>query len=129
VYQSDADDLLEFIGEDEIPHTAKKQPLILTLGKAFDIVCESMETDRYEEENLEFVEYHYYLNNQKEETVIIKVDHSIHDRGWEMVETSHVYEKTNSTEVLFNVEVKPDEVATVSFKYVIDRTIYIKNKN
>lgn len=129
VYQADSDDLLEFIGEDEIPHTSKKQPLILALGKAFDIVCESMERNRYEEENLEFVEYHYYLNNQKEETVTIKVDHSIHDRGWEMVETSHDYEKITSKNVLFNVEVKPDEVAAVCFKYVIDRTIFIKNKN
>jgi hypothetical protein len=129
VYQADSDNLLEFIGEDEIPHTAKKQPLTLTLGKAFDIVCDSMETNRYEEENLEFVEYHYYLNNQKEETVTIKIDHSIHDRGWEMVETSHDYEKTTSKSVLFNVKVKPDEVAAVSFKYVIDRTIYIKNRD
>lgn len=128
VYQADSDNLLEFIGEDEIPHTAKKQPIILTLGKAFDIVCDSMETDRYKKKNLEYVVYSYNLHNQKEETVTIKVDHLIHERGWEMVETSHPYEKTTSRNVLFNVEVKPDEMATVSLKYVIDHTVYIKNK-
>lgn len=127
VYQADSDNLLEFIGED--PHTAKKQPITLTLGKAFDIVVESMETDRYEEENLVFIEYHYYISNQKDEKVTVKVDHSISDRGWEMVETSHDYEKVTSQTIIFNVDVEPDEEAIISFKYVIDRTIYIKNRD
>ncbi|WP_227938315.1 DUF4139 domain-containing protein [Alkalihalobacillus deserti] len=129
VYQADSDHLLEFIGEDQIPHTAKKQPLVLTLGKAFDIVCDSMEINRYQEENLEFIEYHYYMNNLKDETVMVRINHSIPDRGWEMVETSHDFEKVTSQSIIFNIEVGPDVDTIISFKYVIDRTVYIKNRD
>lgn len=129
VYQADSDNLLEFIGEDQIPHTAKKQPIILNLGKAFDIVCDSLEFIRFEEEHLEFVEYHYYISNQKAENVVVKIDHYISDRGWEMVESNHEYRRTTSQSIVFHVDIQPETEAIVTFKYVIDRTVYIKSKS
>jgi hypothetical protein len=129
VYQADSDQLLEFIGEDRIPHTAKKQPITLTLGEAFDIVCESMEADRYEKENLEFIEYRYHLSNQKEEKVTVRIEHYINDRAWKMVENSYPFEKITSQTIQFNIEVEAEKEAFVSFKYMIDRTVYIKNRD
>jgi hypothetical protein len=128
VYQADSDQLLEFIGEDRIPHTAKKQLISLTLGEAFDIVCNSYEINRYEEENLEFIEYRYYIDNQKEEKVTIRIDHYLNDRAWEMVETSHHYDKITSQSIQFNVDVGSEEITKITFKYMIDRTVYIKNR-
>lgn len=129
VYQADSDQLLEFIGEDRIPHTAKKQPISLNLGEAYDIVCNSYETNRYEEENLEFIEYRYYIDNQKEEQVTVKIDHYLNDRAWEMVEASHPYDKITSQTIQFNVKVGSEEIAKVTFKYMIDRTVYIKKRD
>jgi hypothetical protein len=129
VYQSDSDNLLEFIGEDQIPHTAKKQPITLNLGTAFDIVCDFNEANRYEEDHLEYIEERYYIHNQKDEKVTVKIDHTIRERTWEMVKVSHKYEKISSRTITCNVEVKPDTMERVTFEYVIDNTIYIKNRD
>ncbi|MDG5789706.1 DUF4139 domain-containing protein [Evansella sp. AB-P1] len=128
VYEADSDNLLEFIGEDKISHIPKKLPIKITIGKAFDIVCEALEVDRYKENNLEFIEFHYNIDNHKEEAVTIKVEHQFYERDWEMIETSHQYEKLDSNTVLFHMEMKPDEKVVITLQYVIDHTIYIKNK-
>lgn len=128
VYQEDSDALLEFVGEDSLPHTAKKQPISLNLGKAFDILCDSLEKDRYEEEGIEYIEYEYQIYNQKDAAAPIKIEHRIHERSWKMVESSHEYEKMDSSTINFHLDVEADGSAVITFKYAVDRNVYVKRK-
>lgn len=128
VYQEDSDALLEFVGEDSLPHTAKKQPISLNLGKAFDILCDSLEKDRYEEEGIEYIEYEYQIHNQKDAAAPIKIEHRIHERSWKMVESSHEYEKMDSSTINFHLDVEADGSAVITFKYAVDRNVYVKRK-
>lgn len=130
VYQKDrADGGLEFIGEDRIPHTPKNEPIKLTLGEAFDIKCEKILVDQYEDElGLEVKEYNFIIRNHKAEKSLVKLNHYISNRYWTMVEATETYVKKGHNNLEFWVELEPEETRILSLIYRTDDSYPIKIK-
>jgi len=121
LYKADeADNSLEFIGEDSIDHTPKDENIKLTIGNAFDITFEFMEVDRKKINGFEHYKYVCYISNHKEESVEVRFEHYIWGI-WEMVRATHEYSKKTSRTIEFNVDVPADSKMLVEFEYKIDQ--------
>jgi hypothetical protein len=123
--QDDSDQTLEFIGEDQIPHTPKDEAIALSIGKAFDIVTTNREKRRYKVRGKEYVEYEYEVKNKKEERANIKINHYMYERNWTMKSHSHPFEVEDSRSIVFWIDVPANENAVVLFKYEINQEVDI----
>ena len=119
VYKRDeADDTLEFIGEDVISHKPREEEVLVRLGSAFDIVGERRQMDfrvnhaeRWMEEDIEVK-----LRNRKAEPVQVIVKENLYRWvNWEITRRNHDFEKQDARTVHFTVDAQPDEEATVSY--------------
>lgn len=119
VYKKDADDALEFVGEDQIDHTPENEKLRVFLGNAFDIVGERVQKEskavgeRSREDSIEI-----RLRNRKEERVeIVAVEHLYGD--WIISKNTHPYVKKNAGTAEFAVTVpaKGEAVLTYTVLY------------
>jgi hypothetical protein len=121
LYQvEEADNSLEFIGEDNIEHTPKDEEIQLVIGNAFDITFEYNEVDRQKIKGFEHLKYEYIIKNHKSETVEARFEHRAWG-SWEMVSSTHEYTKKTSGLVEFKVLVLADSEIKVSFEYKVDR--------
>ncbi len=116
VYQEDSDGSLEFVGEDRIAHTPKEEEVKLTVGSAFDIAAERAMTetkrlaDRIREEA-----YRIKLRNHKDEDVeVTVVEHIWGD--WDMLETTHDYEKKDASTIEFKVSVQKGKETVIEYR-------------
>lgn len=115
VYKSDGD-ALEFIGEDMIDHTPKKEKVKLKIGEAFDIVVNDVQkenkkiTDRVYEQS-----YEVTITNRKKEDIVVDVERMM-GFNWEILSSSLSYEKKDSQRILFKVSVKKDAKAVLKYK-------------
>lgn len=116
--KDDADDTLEFIGEDVIWHTPREEEVLVRLGTAFDIVGERRQVDfridvngHWMEEDIEIK-----LRNRKREPVKIIVKENLYRWvNWELTKKSHEFEKQDARTIHFPVSVQPDEEAVVTY--------------
>ncbi len=110
VYKKDNRDRLQFVGEDRIDHTPKKEIIRLKLGDAFDITANKKQTnfkkisgsprDEYVYESTYFIE----LKNGKDEAVTVKVVEPV-PGDWEMRKESQRHEKNSSNTAVWLVDV------------------------
>jgi len=115
LYKEDSAEDLQFLGEDRISHTPKDEDLSLFIGSAFDVKAERTLTatrkitDRVREED-----YEVSLRNHKDEDVVIRVVE--HPRGyWDVLRSSHEYEKAEAYRIEFQVPVAADDETTVTY--------------
>jgi hypothetical protein len=115
----DADDTLEFIGEDVIDHTPKDETVSITLGSAFDVVGErrqvAFEVDRNGRRMEETIEVK--IRNHKTEPVEVLVKEILF--RWatnDIVEATHDYERIDARTVHFPVEVRADGEAVIRYR-------------
>ena len=120
VSQIDPDDgSLEFIGEDVIDHTPKNEELLVELGNAFDVVGGRTQIDfrtdsarKWMEEEIEIT-----LRNHKEESVEVIVKENLFRwTNWEIVKTTHDFEKQNARTIHFPVTIPADGEVTVRYR-------------
>ncbi|MDR2426147.1 MAG: DUF4139 domain-containing protein [Endomicrobium sp.] len=100
-------DSMEFIGEDNIDHTAKDVKLSIYIGNAFDITGERKQTS-YKNISSKSVEesYKITLKNSKNTTVEVNVVESMYRwNNWEITQKSDVFTKKDSRTVEFLVTV------------------------
>jgi hypothetical protein len=118
-YRQDTDGQLEFTGENEIKHTPRDETIRAFTGSAFDIKGERRRTDyridmgqRWLDESFEIK-----LRNHKKEPVVVRVvEHLYRGMGWEIVEKSATFLKTDAQTIEFQVQVPPDGEKTVTYK-------------
>lgn len=121
LYMADeADSSLEFLGEDKINHTPKDEDLKLTIGNAFDVSFIFNEVDRSKSKGFEHRKYECIIKNHKEEVAEVHFDHHVWGI-WEMVSSSHDYDKKSSGLLEYSVSVPVDSETKVRFEYKIDR--------
>lgn len=116
----DADNSLEFIGEDSIDHTPKDEAIILTIGKAFDITFDYTEIDRKKLSGFEHYKYECVIKNHKDADAEIHFEPYVWGT-WEMVTSSHEYAKLASNQIEYTIIVPADSAMKVEFEYRIDR--------
>lgn len=117
VFKKDpADESLEFVGEDEIDHTPRKEKLSLYIGDAFDIAVEHKVTDSKQGRRQRTETHEVELRNRKDEAVEVFVDHQFGMYvDWKMDSASQDYEKRDARTVRFKVHVPADETVTLTF--------------
>jgi hypothetical protein len=118
VYQRDEEGKEQFIGEDEIDHTAKDEELKLYLGNAFDIVGERAQKDfksyaagHVVEETVEIK-----VRNHKNEAVEVMVyEHPWRWSQWEILKASADWEKVDQSTLKFPVKIGKDQERIVTY--------------
>lgn len=116
VYKADSDGSLQFIGEDHIDHTPKDETIKIKMGDAFDLVAERKQTewkkiswDTYE------VAFEVSLWNHKETSATISVVEPI-PGDWEILKTTHDYQKVEAHTVQFDVSVGKDKEVKLQYR-------------
>ena len=108
--KDDADNELEFIGEDALDHTAKDEEVLLTTGNAFDLVAETVTVERIKLSNRIFErEMKVTLKNRSGKTKTIIVIHNLYGT-WTIMKNSLPFKKKSASEIEFEKELKSDEV-------------------
>ncbi len=118
-YRRDADAQLQFVGENTIDHTPRKESVRVTTGNAFDLVGERKQTnfrvdtaDKWIDESFEIK----LRNRKKTDVVEIRVvEHLYRWSNWEITAKSDDFIKKDSQTIEFRVPVKPDEEKAVTY--------------
>jgi len=117
VFKKDpADDVLEFVGEDQIDHTAKKEKLSLYIGNAFDIVPEYTPLDTKRDRRMIRQSHKIEIRNRKDQPVTVFVDENFPRWvNWTINKATHKYEKRDAYTARFEVRLGADSTATVEY--------------
>ncbi|HUW61828.1 MAG TPA: DUF4139 domain-containing protein [Candidatus Bathyarchaeia archaeon] len=116
VYQEDQDGMLQFSGEDSIKHTPKDEKVSLRLGNAFDVKGERIQTDfRQIAQKVTESAYKITLRNHKQQDIVVEVVEPV-PGDWEVLESSHEYEKKDARTILFKVPVPKDGEVKVEYR-------------
>ena len=108
VYQHDADGQAEFVGQDQIDHTPKDEPVRIRIGYAFDLVVDRVQTANRKEagRNWNQQDWRITLRNHKDQPVVITVREPIDgNRNWEILESSHKGQKKDFRTLQYELEV------------------------
>ena len=117
VFKKDpADDMLEFVGEDTIDHTPRKEKLSLYIGNAFDVVVEYTLLKSEKGRRMLRQTHKIELRNRKDEDVVVFVDEKFGAWvNWKIDESTHEYEKRDARTARFTVTLNADSTATVQY--------------
>jgi hypothetical protein len=119
VFQPDSTGSLQMVGEDRIDHTPKKETIKLNVGRAFDIRASRKRT------HFEWImsgsrrrgaieTFEIEVRNRKDTAEVVEVM----ERHWgeyTISKNSMEFTKPDSDTVLFMVQLKPEEVKTVTY--------------
>lgn len=118
IYKSDGQDL-EFVGENEIKHTAKDEKLDIEVGKAFDIVAErkiistQRPTKRSQQQIIE-----YSIRNHKKENIEVEVVERLGSyQQNELISSNFKPLEKRADYFKFKVPVKSTEETILTFEY------------
>jgi hypothetical protein len=117
VFKKDpADESLEFVGEDTIDHTPRKEKLSLYIGNAFDVVAEYTLVDSQVGRRRRVETHKVELRNRKDETVTVFIDEKLPAYvNWKIDNSTHKYEKRDARTARFEVELAADSVVEVQY--------------
>ncbi len=120
IYSEDRVGALQFAGEDRIDHTPRDEEVKVTLGRAFDLVCEVKQTEYEDLSNRINRRYEsgfeVSLRNRKEqEAVTIGV--LTHFTGeWQIRDSSHDYVREDAFTARFSIEVPAGKEVILNYR-------------
>ncbi len=121
VQKADHEGALQLVGEDRIDHTAKDEKVRVFLGNAFDIVGDRVKTSVKElSGNSREETYQITLKNHKSEVVTVTTVEQLSGwNEWQIVKTSHRYDKTEAGKAEFTVTIPANgqEVINYTVRY------------
>ncbi len=121
VYKRDSEGRAQFVGEDRVDHTPKRETVRLKLGEAFDVTARRKQTDfklmgrsgKYGTTSESA--YEVVIKNAKKEAVTVLVVEPIHG-DWEMVQASQDWKKTSAGTARFEVKVPSESETTLTYR-------------
>jgi hypothetical protein len=116
VYKNDKEGSLQFVGEDSIDHTPKDEKIRIKLGDAFDVVGSRIQRDwkKLAYDTYEAA-YEISIRNHKKEDVVVRIIEPI-PGDWMILESSHVFEKTEAFTAEFNIPVPKDREVKLTYQ-------------
>ena len=118
-YRRDTDGQLQFVGENPIDHTPRKETVRVTTGNAFDLVGERKQTDFHVDTGDKWLDETIEIklrNRKKDAPVAIRVvEHLYRWNNWSITAKSDDFTKKDAQTIEFRVPVKPDEEKTVTY--------------
>lgn len=119
VFKRDSAGVPQFIGEDRIDHTPRKETVRLYIGDAFDIVGEKTQTNYQDIGNGYRETWKVVIKNRKEkEAIEVIVPHQIYG-DWRMVESTIQHTKKSAFEAEFRVPVPADSERELTFTFEV----------
>jgi hypothetical protein len=121
--QDSADGRLEFVGENNIDHTAKNETVRIYTGDVFDIAVERKQTDsKLSSRNDQREEaFEITLRNRKADPVEVRVtEHFYSWPNWTIIQQSDPSEKIDAQTAEFRVQLKPDEEKKITYRVRYD---------
>ena len=117
VFKKDpANGSLEFLGEDQIGHTANKEKLLLYIGNAFDIVPEYTLVESKAERRTKTETHKIELKNRKSTAAEVYVDEKFSPWvNWTIGEATCEYQKRDANTARFKAKLKGDSVTIVQY--------------
>jgi len=116
VYKADSEGSLQFIGEDTIDHTPKDEKVKIKMGEAFDVVGERTQKDwRKLGSSLYEVEWEISLRNHKQEDIQVTLIEPM-PGDWEVLRSTHPYEKVEAHTLAYKVNVPKDGQTKVNYR-------------
>ena len=116
VYKAASDGSLQFIGEDIIDHTPKDEKVKIKMGEAFDVVGERTQRDwKKIAWNVYETEWDVQIRNHKKEDVQVTIIEPV-PGDWEVIKTSHPYEKAEAHTLKYVVTIPKDDKVTVNYR-------------
>jgi len=116
VYKASSDGSLQFIGEDVIDHTPKDEKVKIKMGEAFDVVGERTQRDwKKIAPGIYETEWDVEIRNHKKEDVQVTIVEPV-PGDWEVVRSSHPYEKAEAHTLQYVVTVPKDGKTTVTYR-------------
>jgi hypothetical protein len=119
IYKKDSEGSAQFIGEDTIDHTARKERVRLLLGESFDVTATKKQTDfkriapygdRYEYDS----SYSIEMRNAKGTPVTLKVVELI-PGDWQITAENFQHVKTSSTTATWTITVPAGGKTTLTY--------------
>jgi hypothetical protein len=113
-------DAMEFIGEDNIDHTAKDAILSIYTGNAFDITGERVQTNYKSASKSAEESFKITLKNSKDAAVDVNIVEPMYRwNEWKITESSVKFNKKDSrtSEVLVSVPANSEKTVTYTVKY------------
>jgi hypothetical protein len=119
VYKRDTAGNAQFIGEDAIDHTPKKDKVRLRLGESFDVTADKVQTDfTIKEKVLGRDQYEssfrITLNNAREEPVEVIVREPL-PGDWQIVRESAPHRKVSSGTAEWRIEVPAEGSSELTY--------------
>lgn len=119
VYKQDpADKALEFVGEEQIDHTAVEEKLSLEVGNAFDVFGEWKQTDFQIDNNRHWMKetIEVKLHNSKKENITVRLKQPMHrTNNWKITDKSAEFIKLDAFHVAWDVPVESQKDAVVTY--------------
>ena len=116
VYKASSDGSLQFIGEDVIDHTPKDEKVKIKMGEAFDVVGERTQRDwKKIAPGIYETEWDVEIRNHKKEDVQVTIVEPV-PGDWEVVRSSHPYEKAEAHTLQYVVTAPKDGKTTVTYR-------------
>jgi len=116
VYKAASDGSLQFIGEDIIDHTPKDEKVKIKMGEAFDVVGERTQRDwKKIASGVYETEWEVEIRNHKKEDVQVTIVEPV-PGDWEVIKSSHPYDKTEVHTLQYVVSVPKDGKTTVNYR-------------
>jgi hypothetical protein len=112
----EADNSLEFIGEDIIDHTPRNETVTIELGNSFDVVGERKQTNIIVGKNEITETFEIKVRNQKQTPTQVKVIEPLYRwSNWKIVSSSDKYKKQNSSTIEFDVRLNPEQEKVITY--------------
>ncbi len=115
LYKKDAQNSLEFVGEDSIAHTPKDEDVEIKAGEAFDIVAERQQMDFKQNNRSYETAWEVTIRNHKDSGVKVGIVEPVNG-DWIVLESSVPYKKINATTLRFDVDVAKDQEVKVTYR-------------
>jgi len=124
VYKKDSSGRVQFIGEDGIDHTPKREQVKLKLGEAFDVTAKSTQTNFKKVSSTgqynfsAEISQRITLSNAKPEAVRVSVRETI-PGDWELIDTSHQGKKLAANLVEWQIDVPAELSVSLEFTTLV----------
>ncbi len=99
-----------------VDHTPKNEKVKLKIGDAFDIVVEEVQTENKKITDRVYEQaYEIKIKNRKNEDITVEIERYL-GVYWEIISSSHTYEKKDAQNITFKIPVKKDDESLLKFK-------------
>ena len=116
VYQEDSEGMLQFSGEDRVEHTPKDEDVRIKLGTAFDVVAERKQMDFQRiAERVTESSYEIKVRNHKATDITVNVVEPFRS-DWEILNSSHKYDKKDAQTAVFAVPIPKDGETVITYR-------------